>query len=216
MLLLACKAHAARVPHSYSTRGFHVMINAIRAAVTCIVLALSSQVAIADEYTDAINIFRNAGESGTYFEKSVGYAVFPTIGKAGIGVGGAYGKGKVYKDGKVIGNTSMAQASIGLQLGGQAYTQIIFFESDEALKNFTSGNFEFGAEASAVAITAGASASASTGGGTSAGVSGGKNDAGTTSLGYRKGMAVFTVAKGGLMYEAALGGQKYSYEPIGE
>jgi lipid-binding SYLF domain-containing protein len=216
MLPLPLRATTGYGSRTNSTRGFHIMITAIRAAVTCIVLALSSHVAIADEYTDAITVFRNAGESGAYFEKSVGYAVFPTIGKAGIGVGGAYGKGKVYKGGKVIGNTSMAKASIGLQLGGQAYTQIIFFENEDALKNFTSGNFEFGAEASAVAITAGASASANTGGGTSAGVSGGQNDASTTSLGYRKGMAVFTVAKGGLMYEVSLGGQKYSYEPIGE
>jgi len=101
-----------------------------------------------------------------------------------------------------------------LQLGGQAYTQIIFFENEAALDNFTSGNFEFSADASAVAITAGASAGASTGGGASAGISGGKNNADTSSLGFRKGMAVFTVAKGGLMYEAALAGQKYSYEPL--
>lgn len=192
------------------------MFKVVRASFVFLSLALFSQVTLADEYEDAINVFRNAGESGTYFDNSAGYAVFPTIGKAGIGVGGAYGKGKVYKGGKVIGDTSMAQASIGLQLGGQAYTQIIFFESEDALKNFTSGNFEFGAEASAVAITAGASAGANTGGGTSAGASGGKNDATTTSRGYRKGMAVFTVAKGGLMYEASLGGQKYSYEALGE
>jgi hypothetical protein len=190
------------------------MINAVRATLVFIALAMSSHVALADDYEDAINVFRNAGESGAYFDKSVGYAVFPTIGKAGVGIGGAYGKGKVYKGGVVIGNTSMAQASIGLQLGGQAYTQIIFFEHEAALDDFTSGNFEFGAEASAVALTAGASAKANTGGGTSAGISGGKNDAGTTSLGYRKGMAVFNVAKGGLMYEASLGGQKYSYEPL--
>ena len=192
------------------------MINAARVTLVSLVLALASQFVLADEYEDAINVFRNAGESGSYFEKSVGYAVFPTIGKAGIGIGGAYGKGKVYKHGKVIGTTSMAQASFGLQLGGQAYTQIVFFENDAALDNFTSGNFEFSAEASAVAITAGASAGASTGGGASAGISGGKDDADTASLGYRKGMAIFTVAKGGLMYQATLGGQKYTFEPLGE
>jgi len=190
------------------------MMNAIRATLVSLVFALGSQFALADEYDDAINVFRNAGESGAYFDKSIGYAVFPTIAKGGIGIGGAYGKGRVYKQGVHIGNTSMAQASIGLQLGGQAYTQIIFFENQAALDNFTSGNFEFSADASAVAITAGASAGASTGGGASAGVSGGKNDADTRSLGFRKGMAVFTVAKGGLMYEAAIAGQKYNYEPI--
>lgn len=192
------------------------MMNAIRTTLIFVALCIASQFALADEYDDAINVFKNAGESAAYFDKSVGYAVFPTIGKAGIGVGGAFGKGKVYKGGAVIGTTSMAKASIGIQLGGQAYTQIIFFETADALKNFTSGNFEFGADASAVALTAGASASASTGGGTTAGISGGKNDADTTSLGYRKGMAIFTVAKGGLMYEASLGGQKYSYTPLGE
>jgi len=190
------------------------MMNAIRTTLISIVLALGSQIALADDYDDAINVFRNAGESGAYFDKSIGYAIFPTIGKGGIGIGGAYGKGRVYKQGVHIGNTSMAQASIGLQLGGQAYTQIIFFENEAALDNFTSGNFEFSADASAVAITAGASAGASTGGGASAGISGGKNNADTSSLGFRKGMAVFTVAKGGLMYEAALAGQKYSYEPL--
>ena len=107
----------------------------------------------------------------------------------------------------------MTQLTVGLQLGGQVYSQIIFFETETNLNDFTSGNFEFSAQATAVAITAGVSAEANTGGGTAAGVSGGKNDAATTSAGYRKGMAIFTIAKGGLMYEAALGGQKFSYKP---
>jgi lipid-binding SYLF domain-containing protein len=103
--------------------------------------------------------------------------------------------------------------TVGLQLGGQAYSQIIFFEDKRAFDEFTSGNFEFGAQASAVAITAGASATASTTG-SSAGASGGQHDASTKEIGgYYKGMAVFTVAKGGLMYEASIGGQKFSYTP---
>jgi len=168
----------------------------------------------ADEYADTIKIFRDAGESGTFFGKSYGYAVFPTIGKGGIGIGGAYGKGHVYAGGNHVGDTSMTQVTIGLQLGGQAYSQIIFFEDQRAFDEFTSGNFEFGAQASAVAITAAASAEATTTG-TSAGASGGKHDATTTTAGteYYKGMAVFTVAKGGLMYEASIGGQKFSYTP---
>lgn len=105
----------------------------------------------------------------------------------------------------------MNQLSIGLQLGGQAYSQIVFFEDKRAFDEFTSGNFEFSADANAVAITAAASASASTGG-SSAGASGGKNDA-TTAGKYHKGMAVFTVAKGGLMYQAVIAGQKYKYTP---
>lgn len=164
------------------------------------------------KYEETKDIFRKAGESSGYFKNSYGYAVFPTIGKGGIGIGGAYGEGRVYANGKYTGDASMVQLTIGFQLGGQAYSQIIFFEDKRAYDEFTGNNFEFGAQASAVAITAGASASASTAGGASAGASGGKNDA-TTKGSYHKGMAVFTIAKGGLMYEATLGGQKFKYTP---
>jgi lipid-binding SYLF domain-containing protein len=172
---------------------------------------LTASLAWAGDYDDTIKVFKNAGESGAFFQKAYGYAVFPTIGKGGFVVGGAYGDGRVYVGGKYVGDTTMAQVTIGAQLGGQAYSQIIFFEDKRAFDEFTSGNFEFGAEASAVAITAGASATASTAG-TSAGASAGKHDA-TTAGAYNKGMAVFTVAKGGLMYEATIGGQKFSYKP---
>jgi lipid-binding SYLF domain-containing protein len=164
------------------------------------------------KYEETKDIFRKAGESSSYFNNSYGYAVFPTIGKGGIGIGGAYGEGRVYANGKYTGDASMVQLTIGFQLGGQAYSQIIFFKDKRAYDEFTGNNFEFGAQASAVAITAGASASASTAGGTSAGASGGKNDA-TTKGGYHKGMAVFTIARGGLMYEATIGGQKFKYTP---
>jgi lipid-binding SYLF domain-containing protein len=166
---------------------------------------------LADEYSDALKTFQNAGQSGQFFKNAHAYALFPTIGKGGVGVGAAHGSGRVYKGGKPIGDTSMTQVSVGLQLGGQAFSQIIFFEDERALKEFTSGNFEFGAEASAVAITAAAGAQASTSG-SSAGASGGKNDAATVGK-YYKGMATFTVAKGGLMYQATIGGQKFSYKP---
>jgi lipid-binding SYLF domain-containing protein len=105
----------------------------------------------------------------------------------------------------------MTQLSVGFQAGGQAYSEIIFFQDQRAFDEFTSGNFSFSGDVSAVAITAGASASAGTGGST-AGVSGGKKDA-TTAGGYQKGVAVFTIAKGGLMYQAAVAGQKFSYKP---
>jgi lipid-binding SYLF domain-containing protein len=176
-----------------------------------LMLALPATSAWADAYDDTIKVFLNAGESGEFFSKSAGYAVFPSIGKGGVGVGGAYGKGRVYSNGKVIGDTSMKQLTAGLQLGGQAYSQIVFFEDERALKEFTSGKFEFGAEASAVAITAAAGARANTAG-SGAGASGGRNDAATKGK-YHKGMATFTVAKGGLMYEASVGGQKFSYKP---
>ena len=175
-----------------------------------ILFALGS--AFADEYADAIKVFRNAGESGKFFKSSYGYALFPTIGKGAIGIGVGHGSGRVYAGGKYVGDTSMTQVSVGLQLGGQAYREIIFFQNKAAFDAFTSGNFEFGAQASAVAITAGASAQAGTSG-TAAGASGTENKAATGKGGYQKGVAVFTVTEGGLMYEASIGGQKFSYEP---
>jgi lipid-binding SYLF domain-containing protein len=166
--------------------------------------------ALADDYDDTIKVFRNAGQSGNFFGSSYAYAVFPTIGKGGIGIGGAHGSGRVYEKGAYVGDTTMTQITVGLQLGGQAYSQIIFFQDKRAFDEFTSGNFEFGAQATAVAITAGAQAQAGTSG-TSAGASGTQSHAKTTGE-YQKGMAVFTVAKGGLMYEASIGGQKFSYK----
>ncbi len=165
-----------------------------------------------NEVADTIAVFKGAGESSKFFKSAYGYAVFPSIGKGGIGVGAAHGDGKVFVGGKAVGKSSMTQLSVGLQLGGQVFSQIIFFEDKRAFDEFTSGNFEFGAEASAVAITASASASATTEGNTAT-ASGGQHDA-TTVGEYKKGYAVFTVAKGGLMYAATLGGQKYSYKPL--
>jgi lipid-binding SYLF domain-containing protein len=172
-------------------------------------LGLASTPARADEYADTIKVFEQAGESAKFLKSAYGYAVFPTIGKGGVGIGGAYGKGRVFEQGRHIGDVSMTQVSVGWQLGGQAYSEIIFFEDQRALREFTSGSFEFGAEASAVAITAAAGGKATTAG-SSAGASGGQHDARTVG-GYYKGMATFTVAKGGLMYEASVKGQKFSY-----
>ena len=182
--------------------------------IIALILATAAQVSQADTYQDAVESFKSAGQSEEFFNNSYGYALFPTVGKGGFGIGGAHGKGRVYAAGKHVGNSSMTQVTVGFQLGGQAFSQVIFFEDARALKEFTSGNFEFSAQATAVAITAGVSAEANTGGGAGAGASGGSNNANTVHGGYRKGMAIFTVAKGGLMYEAALGGQKYTYTPL--
>jgi len=190
------------------------MQNLMKALAVFAVMTLAGQAAWADNYSDAITSFKNAGESGQYFNSAYGYALFPTIGKGGIGIGGAHGKGKVYVGGVLVGNTSMTQVTVGFQLGGQAFSQVIFFEDQRAFEQFTSGNFEFSAQATAVAITAGVSAEVNTGGGAAAGASGGQNDARTSHGGYRKGMAIFTIAKGGLMYEAALGGQKFTYSAL--
>jgi lipid-binding SYLF domain-containing protein len=193
-----------------SNHGEHIMLKRLILTLT-ILLMLPISPALADEYTATLNLFKNAGESGSLLHSAYGYAVFPKIGKGGVGIGGAHGKGRVYEKGRYIGDTSMTQVTVGLQLGGQVYSELILFQDEGALKEFTNGNFEFGADANAIAITAAAGAKTGTTG-TSTNVSGGKNDAKTAGV-YRKGVAVFTVAKGGLMYEASVGGQKFSYKP---
>jgi lipid-binding SYLF domain-containing protein len=125
-----------------------------------------------------------------YFDAAAGYVVIPTVGKAGFGIGGARGKGLLFEGGEPTAEVTMTQLSIGFQWGGQAYSEFLFFEDDTALEHFKGGNYELGAQASAVAVTAGASADA----------------------GYESGVAIFTYAKGGLMYEAAVGGQKFKVE----
>jgi len=125
-----------------------------------------------------------------WFDDAYAYAVFPKVGKGGIGIGGAHGKGLVIHGDKTVGKTSLSQVTLGFQLGGQVYSQYIMFKDKTAFDHYTRGNFEMGAQVSAVAITLGASADAS----------------------YDKGVAVFTIAEGGLMYEASIGGQKFKYK----
>jgi len=152
--------------------------------------------------------FKELGNVSELLAQSYGYAVLPTIGKGGMGVGGAAGSGCVFAGGKHVGNVSMGQVSIGWQLGGQAYSQLILFQNADTYKEFTQGNFEFGADATAVALTYGAAAGASTqGASASAGDTHGKGA-------WKRGMAIFTLAKGGLMYEATIGGQKYNFKPL--
>jgi lipid-binding SYLF domain-containing protein len=173
-------------------------------------LALSNP-AQADKFTDTIDIYKKSGSVQPFFEGAYGYAVFPTIGKAGFGIGGAYGTGQVYQGGKVTGETSLIKVTFGLQAGGQAFSEMIFFEDKRAYDEFTSGNFEFDAVVSAVAITAGAQAQAGTAGAT-AGASAGPATGKQAKTSYHKGMVVFVHTKGGLMYEATIGGQKFSFK----
>ena len=128
------------------------------------------------------------------FADAYGYAVFPTVAKGGLGIGGARGKGEVFERGGKVGTSTLTQVTVGLQLGGQAYSEVIFFKDRAALDDFRRGNFEFDAQVSAVALTARAS----------------------RDLAYDKGVAIVTMAKGGLMYEASVGGQKFSYKPAGK
>ena len=188
-------------------------INRYLILLTIVALALSVSPPVhADDYASTIDVFKKSPVVQPYFENAYGYAVFPTIGKGGIGIGAAYGKGQVYAQGKVTGIAKMFKGSIGFQLGGQAFREIIFFEDKRAYDDFTSGNFEFDATASAVAITAGAQAKAGTEG-TTAGASTGPASGAQAATDYRKGMAIFVHIKGGAMYEASIGGQKFTFEP---
>lgn len=165
--------------------------------------------ALADDYSETVELFKKSGEAARYFPSSYGYALFPNVGKGGIVVGGAFGRGKVFRGAKSSADVTLTQVSVGFQLGGQAYSEIIFFENKTTFDDFLSGNFELGADASAVAITASASAGVNSAGGASAGVGTTKDNAATAG-GYHHGVAVFTIAKGGLMYQAAISGQKFS------
>jgi hypothetical protein len=171
------------------------------AAIGCaLVLALgvSPPAHAADESVskahDAIAMMKKADPGlSKFFSGATGYAVFPNVAKGAIGVGGAHGSGVLFEGGTAIGKTTLSQVTVGFQLGGQAYSEIVFFENAATLSNFKHGNFAFAAQVSAVAIKSGASANAK----------------------YQNGVAVFTMTKGGLMYEASVGGQKFGFQPYG-
>lgn len=177
------------------------------------VLFLSScTLARADSYTEATEVFRQAPAVEAFFKDAYGYAIFPHVGKGGMGLGGAYGKGKVYVGDKVTGTANLIKATFGFQLGGQVFSEIIFFQDKRAYDEFTNGAFEFDATASAVAITVGAHATVGTQG-ASAGATTGPKTKAQAKTRYNKGMAVFTYAIGGLMYEAVIGGQAFHFTP---
>ncbi len=144
---------------------------------------------------DIVDLFKKTDPGlDNFFARAAGYAVFPSVGKGGLALGGAYGSGVLFDHGRAVGKTSLTQVTIGFQLGGQAYSEIIFLQTENNLADFKTGQFALAAQASAVALSSGASANAK----------------------YQQGVAVFTSTKGGLMYEASVGGQKFSYEPFGE
>ncbi len=171
-----------------------------------------ASIALADSYSNAVEVFKKSPAVQPFFENAYGYAIFPTIGKAGFVVGGAYGEGKVYQASKMTGTSSIVKLSIGWQLGGQAFSEIIFFKDQRAYDEFTSGEFAFDAQASAVVVTAGVQAQAGSKG-ASASATAGPATGAQAQTSYNKGMAVFVHAKGGLMYEAAIGGQKFNFKP---
>lgn len=144
---------------------------------------------------ETVELFRTTDRDiGRFFESAVGYAIFPSVGKGAFIVGGAAGTGCLVEGGALIGQAKLAQVTVGLQLGGQSYAEVIFFESKDAIESFKGNSFEMSAQVSAVAAASGASANAK----------------------YRLGVLVFTIAKGGLMYEASVGGQKFTFKPLAE
>lgn len=184
------------------------MMNYIKYLVVCF-LVCTAIPAFADDYAETKKMFEDAGV-GALFDSAYGYALFPFVGKGGFVVGGAYGEGRVYEQGNYVGNTKMMQASIGFQLGGAGFSQVIFFQDQRALAEFVSGDFEFEAEAQATVLTAAAGVSAGSGG-NSATASGNQNNVAIAEGGYNKGMATYAITKGGLMYEASIGGQKFTF-----
>lgn len=142
---------------------------------------------------DALNtMIEDVPKLQVFYDQAYGYAVYPKITKAGLGIGGAAGRGIVFKDHEAVGSSKLKQASFGLQAGGQQYSEVIFFQNQEAFEHFTNGNLKFDAQASAVAVTKGAS----------------------VDVAYKGGVAVFTRVKGGLMYEASIGGQHFTFDPV--
>jgi lipid-binding SYLF domain-containing protein len=171
-----------------------IRIMALAVSVASMLTGLASQAAedLRVEAKQAIDAFKQADSTlGTFFANSAGYAIFPDVGKGGFIVGGARGKGIVYEKGNPVGRATMTQASIGAQVGGQTFAEVIFFETPSALSDFKNGKFEMSAEVSAVAAAEGASKAAK----------------------YKRGVAVFTLPKSGLMVSASVGGQKFKFEP---
>ncbi len=146
-----------------------------------------------DEVEAVISAFQEKDPGmAKVFERAYGYAVFPKVGKGGLGIGGARGKGYVFERGRLIGRSTLTQVTIGLQLGGQSYSEVVFFQDQASFDDFKRGRLKLDTQASAVALTARAAAD----------------------VGYRKGVAIVTLVRGGLMYEASVGGQKFSFEPV--
>jgi len=174
-------------------------IGALAAAVVAVVVlpvrtpaGTGEHASMTHEAQTTVEDFRRTDpELSRFFDGAVGYAVFPTVGKGAAGVGGAYGKGVLFERGTAVGQSTLTQVTVGPQLGGQAYSEIVFFETPEALASFKKGEFTMAAQVSAVISAAGASAQAR----------------------YARGVAVFTLAKAGLMAEVSIGGQKFAYHP---
>lgn len=146
-----------------------------------------------DDVQSALNRFKrdDPGLDDFLTQHSVGYLMFPSIGKAGALLGGAYGEGELFEGDQLVGYADVSQASLGLQLGGQTYSELLVFGTADALNRLKEKKLQLGANASAVALSDGASGAAR----------------------FQNGVVVFTQAKGGLMFEASLAGQRFTFTP---
>ena len=172
-------------------RAIVALAFSISAAVGTAQAATDSQL-VADAQRTVANYQKTDPGLSSFIGRSAAYVVFPSVLKGGVGIGGAHGSGVLFENGRPTGRASLSQVSVGAQLGGQEYSEVIFFETPQALAGFKKGEFTFSAQATAVALKSGASANAK----------------------FKDGVAVFTSAKGGLMFEASLGGQKFKFEPF--
>lgn len=182
-------------------------------APVIVALLLIGGCASTDKYMDTESMFRAADHSAEFFDQCYGYALFPTIGKVAFGIGAATGEGRVYAEGKHVGDAKLTQLSFGYQIGMEGYSEVVFFQDERAFDEFTSGEFEFGANAALVFREGGAQGSAATTGATG---SIGSEEQTSMAGHYHKGMAVFLITKGGFMVELSASGQKFSYKPVEE
>ena len=164
----------------------------IRAFLMTVAMTVPAVAALADSYSDTIELFKNAGQSAAFFNNCYGYAVFPTVGKGGLIFGAERGNGLVYENGNPVGETTLTEINVGPQAGGQTFYEVIFFETADALANFKESNFEMSAKVSVAAAAEGAALNAK----------------------YRDGVLVFTLPKTGLMAQITVGGQKFKYKAI--
>ena len=175
---------------SKATTTMGMLVALVAFAVAATAQAANEDDLVANANATKATFIKTDPGMATIFARAPGYVVFPSVAKAAIGVGAAHGDGVVYQQGHAIGKATLTQVTVGAQLGGQEYSEVIFFQTPAALANFMKGNAAFSGQVSAVALKSGASADAK----------------------YRDGVAVFTAAKGGLMFEASVGGQKFGYE----
>lgn len=146
---------------------------------------------LADAREERRNIEQNYPEVGELFENSVGYAIFPNVGKGAYVIGGASGNGAVFEDGNHVGYADLKQVDVGLQLGGKAFVEVLFFQTESALEDFKDGSYELSANASAVVLEEGVS----------------------RDINFEDGVAVVTMPKAGAMAGVSVGGQRFTYQP---